>query len=154
MTVRCQWKKKKFWSTGSINREAVSQDCGRCYGALYQTESWATKTKTQRRLPQLSLNEFSVSKHTPTEISVLSLLMANGEKKGRGGLNFCGTSGEPRVKGIIGIIWVLYTYAYIYVCAYISVYRYTHIYLGKKKKKDSYLQVGDRSVWIQGVLPQ
>lgn len=44
---------------------------------------------------------------------------------------------------------------HIYMCVHIYLYIDTHIYIwGKKKKKDSYLQVGDRSVWIQGVLPQ
>lgn len=49
-------------------------------------------------------------------------------------------------------------YLCIYMCVciyiYICIQIHTYIFGKKKKKKDSYLQVGDRSVWIQGVLPQ
>lgn len=49
----------------------------------------------------------------------------------------------------------IYLCIYICVCIYIYICIQIHTYIfGEKKKKDSYLQVGDRSVWIQGVLPQ
>jgi len=80
-------------------------------------------TKTQRHLTQLSLNEFSMSKHTPTQISTLSLLEGEWEKKRGGGLGalISVVSTETAVEGIIE---VLHTYAhiYIYVCAYIYIH--------------------------------